>query len=289
VPIEDRARALRAEVMMLEEQGSAYDAGGAQAVLQSTAAEALAVSRRAGDPAGIADALMHQHSVDPDDPERARALAEEALPYARESGDEGLIADALALRVVSFPIIDVDAEITEIAALYRKVGDVHGLASLYNNAGYLAVTQGSYEHAAAYLDEALELAVRTGEQLRVMLVIGNLGLAALFTADLERAAAHFAEQVRLSREHAVSWMAAEGIGGLAAIAARQGEAERAARLLGAAESLANVLTDAAGLRLEREFFSPAREQLGETRWRAAYADGARLGFDEAVSLALQGG
>ena len=85
------------------------------------------------------------------------------------------------------------------------------------------------------------------------------------------------------------WIAAEGIVGLAAIAARQGEAERAARLLGAAESLANVLTDAAGVRLEQEFFSPARERLGETRWRAAYADGARLGFDEAVSLALDEG
>jgi predicted ATPase/DNA-binding SARP family transcriptional activator len=289
VPLEDRARALRAEVVMLEEQGSAYDPGGARAVLQSTASEALALSRRAGDPAGIADALMHQHDFNPDDPEGDRALAEEALPYARESGDEGLIADALSLRLLSFPIVDVDAEIAETAALYRKVGDVHGLASLYNNAGYLAVTQGSYEHAATYLDEALELAHRTGEQLRVMLVIGNLGLAALFTADLECAAAHFAEQLRLSREHAIHWMAAEGIGGLAAIAACLGETERAARLLGGAESLANILNDAAGARLEEEFFSRARKRLGETRWRAAYADGAQLGFDEAVSLALEGG
>ena len=40
---------------------------------------------------------------------------------------------------------DVDAEIAEAAAVYRKVGDVHGLAGLYNDAGYLAVTQGSYE------------------------------------------------------------------------------------------------------------------------------------------------
>jgi predicted ATPase/DNA-binding SARP family transcriptional activator len=286
VPLEDRARALRAEVVMLEEQGSAYDAGGARAVLQSTASEALAVSRRAGDPAGIADALLHLNDFDPDDSERTRALAEEALPYARESGDEGLIADTLSLRALSFPIVAVDAEIAEIAALYRKVGDIHGLASLYNNAGYVAVAQGSYERAAAYLAEALELAHMTGEQLRVMLVIGNLGLAALFTADLECAAAHFAEQLRLSREHAVHWMAAEGIGGLAAIAAGQDETERAARLLGGAESLANILNDAAGLRLEQEFFSPARERLGETRWRAAYADGARLGFDEAVSLAL---
>jgi predicted ATPase/DNA-binding SARP family transcriptional activator len=289
VPLEDRARALRAEVVMLGEQGSWYDAGGSQAVVESAASEALSLSRRAGDPAGIADALMFQQDGSPDDPERARALAEEALPYARESGDEGLIADALSLRAQSFPIVDADAEIAETAALYRKVGDIHGLASLYNNAGYLAVTQGSYEHASAYLDDALELAERTGEQLRVILVVGNLGLAALFTADLECAAAHFAEEIRLAGEHGPRWIASEGIAGLAAIAARQGETERAARLLGAAESLANVLNDAAGVRLEQEFFSPARERLGETRWRAAHADGARLDFDEAVRLALDDG
>ena len=288
VPLEDHARALRAEVVMLEEQGSQWDVGGSQAVLQSIASEALALSRRAGDPAGIADALMHLGQVNPDDGERARAAAEEALPYARDSGDQGLIADALSLRLLSLPIVDVDAEIGETAALYRKVGDVHGLASLYNNAGYVAIEQGSYECAAAYLDEALVLAETTGEQLRVMLAFENLGLASLFMANLERAMARFAEGLRLCREHGVPWAGAEAIAGVAAVAARQGESERAARLLGAAESLASS-QNAVGLRLEQEFYSPARERIGETRWGTAYAEGARLSFDEAVSLALDAG
>ena len=81
-------------------------------------------------------------------------------------------------------------------------------------------------------------------------------------------------------------MAAEGLAGLASIAACRGELERAARLLGAAESLAHVLHDAVGVRMEREFFSPARERLGEARWDAAHAEGARLSLDEAVSVAL---
>jgi tetratricopeptide (TPR) repeat protein len=285
VPLEDRARALRAEVVMLEEQGWQWDVGGSQAVLQSIASEALALSRRAGDPAGIAYALMHLVQANPDDAERARAGAEEALPYARESGDEGLIADALSLQLLSFPIVDVDAEIAETAALYRKVGDVHGLASLYNNAGYTAIGQGTYECAAAYLDEALVLAERTGEQLRVMLVFENLGLASLFMANLERAMERFAEGLRLCREHGVAWAGAEALAGVAAVAARQGKFERAARLLGAAESLSEF-QNAVGARLEQEFFSPARQQLGKGRWGSAHAEGARLSFDEAVRLAL---
>ena len=289
VPVEDRARALRAEVVMLENQGSWYDVEGSWAASKSIASEAVALSRSAGDPAGIAEAILNLTGFALDDPDDFRALADEALPYARKSGDERLIADALALRALSFPIADVDAEIAETAALYRKVGDVHGLAGLYNNVGYTAVAQGSYERAAAYLDEALPIAEKSGEPLRVILVVGNLGLASLFMADLDDARARFAEEVRLARVHGLAWLASEGIARLGAIAARQGDAERAARLLGAAQSVANVLADAGGVRLEEEFFAPARERIGETRWRAAHADGARLDFDEAVSLALDEG
>jgi len=288
VPLDDLARAFRAEVVMLEEQGSQWDVGGSHAILQSVASEALALSRRAGDPAGIADALLHLGQVDPNDAERARAGAEEALPYARESGDQGIIADALSVQLLSFPIVDVHGEIAETAALYRKLGDVHGLASLYNNAGYVAIEQGSYECATVYLDEALVLAEKTGEQLRVMLVFENLGLASLFVGDLERALARFADGLRLCREHGVPWAGVEGIAGVAAVAARRGESERAARLLGAAESLAE-LEEAVGSRLEEEFYSTARERIGDARWRAAYAEGARLSFDEVVRLALDAG
>lgn len=289
VPIEDRARALRAEVVMLGDQGAWYGAHGSVEAGKSIAFEAVAMSRRAGDPAGIADALLHLTDFMLEDHERVRALAEEALSYARKAGDEGLIADALAVRVASSRIADADAELAEIegiAARYRKVGDVHGIAGLYNNAGYAAITRGDAERAAAYLDKTLVLARESGEPLRVMLALGNLGLASLFRADFDRAEANFSEQLRLCREHAVSWVAAEGAAGLAAIAAWRGEPERAARLLGAAESLAHVLRDPVGVRMEREFFSPARERLGEARWDAAHSDGARLGLDEIVSVAL---
>jgi hypothetical protein len=106
--------------------------------------------------------------------------------------------------------------------------------------------------------------------------------------DLDGAGARFREQLRLCREPGLLWMAAEALVGVAALAARQGEEERAASLLGAAESMANVLGDPAGVKLEAEFFTPARERIGDARWRAAHADGRQLSFDAAVRLAFDG-
>src|SRR5215207_1802790 len=286
VPLEDRARALRAQVVTLEDQGAPYDAGGSLAAGKRIASEAVALSRRAGDPAGIAEALLYLSLFDENEPERRRALADEALAYARKAGAEGLIADALAARAISFRIVDVETEIAEVAGLYRQLGDIHGLAAVYNNVGNAAIGQGSYERAAAYLEETLPLAEKSGEQLRVFLAIGNLGLVSLFTGDLERAEARFGDNLRLCRGPDLAWIAADSIAGLAAVAACQGEEERAARLLGAAESMADVLNDATGGKLEEEFFAPARNRFGETRWGTAHANGARLGFDEAVELAL---
>jgi predicted ATPase/DNA-binding SARP family transcriptional activator len=287
VRAEDLARALRAQVIMLEDQGSWYDAGGSRASSEKLAFEAVAASRRAGDPGGVAHALLHLGAFYQEQPERLRALAEEALPYAREAGDDRLVADALAARALSFPIDGVDAEVAETAALYRRVGDVYGLSSLYNNAGHQAVNQGSYELAMAYLAEALPVVETVGEPLRLSIVIGNLGLASLFMSDFQDARARFAEEIRLAYEHGLAWIASEGIAGLGAIAAHHGDDERAARLFGAAESIAEVLVDPGAVRLEQDFLAPARERLGEQRWDAAYANGARLSVDEAVSLALE--
>src|SRR4051794_13947088 len=57
-PIHDRARARRAQLKLLEELGSVYEVGGLIEQTRIRAIEALALSRQAGDPSGIADALL---------------------------------------------------------------------------------------------------------------------------------------------------------------------------------------------------------------------------------------
>ena len=90
------------------------------------------------------------------------------------------------------------------------------------------------------------------------LTCGNVGMEALFNDDLDRAQEAFDEGLRLCREHVVTHFAPEGLGGLAAIATRRGDPERAARLLGAATAIGPVGDADVNAQLEEHFFAPPR-------------------------------
>ncbi len=89
-PSRDRARARRAQVHLLVDQGAAYDTRGPLDKARSKAADALAISREAAEPAGVADALLAMADLEmaaslPQ--RRRRALADEALSYARKANE----------------------------------------------------------------------------------------------------------------------------------------------------------------------------------------------------------
>jgi hypothetical protein len=104
---------------------------------------------------------------------------------------------------------------------------------------------------------------------------------------LDRARSAFEEQVRLCREHVLRHLAAEGLSGLAAIATRRGDPERAARLLGAATAIGSVGDADVEPQLEEQFFAPAR--LRTQHWSEAPTAGAQMGFEEAIAFALAAG
>ena len=81
--------------------------------------------------------------------------------------------------------------------------------------------------------------------------------------------------------------APEGLGGLAAIATRRGDPERAARLLGAATALGPVGDADVNAQLEEQFFAPARRRT--PHWSDAYTAGAQMSFEEAIAFALTAG
>jgi predicted ATPase/DNA-binding SARP family transcriptional activator len=287
--IAERAGALRAQVDLQAGKGSFYDWHGSLEDARAKANEALSLSRQAGDPAGIAHALLGLAQLEVAEPlpqQRRRALAEEALVHAQESGDERLVAFALRARALARSAAEGTADLDAAVAALRVIGSHRELIGLYSDAAYNAIKEGNFDRARLLLERALPLARDIGDPERLAFVYGNLGLEALFSGDIDRARAAFQDQLRICREH-VLWVAAEGLSGLAAIAAREGDSKRAARLLGAAAEIGPWDADAdVGEALERQFFEPARLSYGEPRWGKAHSSGSRLSFEEAIAVAL---
>jgi len=288
-PIRDRARAHRGHVKLLEEQGSIHDAGGLRTDARARALEALALSRQAGDPSGIADALLllgHLATREGFPNEERRALAEEALTHARQAGDERLVADALKDRALALAPDQGTAELEQAVAALGRIGATRTLAMLYNTSAYNAIKAGSYDRARLFLERAESLARELADESLLSSLYGNAGLAALFSGDLAAARGAFEAQLRLCGELVVPWLASEGLAGLSAIATRDGDLERAARLLGAATAHGPIGDADVVSQLERDFFAPAQARHGDRQWRQAHAAGAQLRFTEAIQLGL---
>jgi ATP/maltotriose-dependent transcriptional regulator MalT len=188
-------------------------------------------------------------------------------------------------RTRASPPSEGAADFAQVEAALLKLGSTRLLARLYNNAAYNAIKEGIPTLARPLLARAVPILRELGDPGFEILQRGNTGLEALFSGDVDRAEAAFRDQLRLCREHAVVHLAAEGLGGMAAIMAQRGDAERAARLLGAAGAIGPVADDDVTRHLER-FFSEARARLEEGVWRAAEAEGAALALEEAIEVAL---
>ena len=85
-------------------------------------------------------------------------------------------------------------------------------------------------------EEAAELYRERGNRGHLQYALDNLGWAALMRGDQQQAEVLHRESLALSRQLGDKLVAAEALEGLACSASARGEAERVARLFGAAEA-----------------------------------------------------
>ncbi len=179
-----------------------------------------------------------------------------------------------------------EAELDEAIAALMEIGSTRSLAMLFNSAAYNAVKADSLPRAREMLERSESLAREADDQMLIASIAGNAGLAALFGGALSEAGAAFERQLRICRRLVIPWLASEGLAGPAAIAVRHGNLERAARTLGAASAHGPIGDPDVLARLDREFFAPARERLGERPWLRAHESGTKVEFVEAIDSAL---
>ncbi len=253
-------------------------------------AKADAIARRLGEPVILSQTLQLRvaHELDNDRLDVADALADEALHWAQAAGDEWEIAEASSEKAISASnIADLRERVDTAARLLDDVGNPHQLARLLNDAAYGALCLGGAQDAADLAARATPIARRLGSRFDQMINNGNVGLAALLTGQIEAASLAFREELRLCREMVVRPIVFEGLRGLAAIAAAQGDTNRVATLVGAAAAHRyDAPQDPVEARLDETFFEPARTQLGTDKRNGAARDGGAFSFEDAIAYAL---
>jgi tetratricopeptide (TPR) repeat protein len=172
---------------------------------------------------------------------QAQALHEESLALYRALGDKHGIAEALRnLGPVAHEQGDyaqAQALHEESLALYRALGDKYGTAVLLCNLGLVAHEQGDYAQARALHEESLALYRALGAKRGIAISLGNLGLVAHEQGDYAQARALHEESLALYRALGDKQGIAISLACHTALAVATERIERAVRLAGAMEAL----------------------------------------------------
>ena len=228
------------------------------------------------DEAAAADAavrlaeLAERHQ---DDRARRNALTLRGMvAIARDRGTEAvdLLQDALSMA--------------------RRVGERWLLATSKLNLGLAYLCLGNTDRARAGIGEALRVYEEIGDQRFHARCLAYLGHAALIDQDPDRASALIRNSLTAFRDLAEPGGTAEGLVGLAAVHALQGNTTRAALLAGAAERLRDSYAGRQlplDERISGRHLAVAQTILGPEEWSRAWAEGRELQLDSAIDLALR--
>ena len=268
------------------------DYGPASAAL----AEAQALFREAGDPAGVADAL-HQRALVATalgHLDRARTLYDEALRTAvacrHVAGASNAARDlgVLAIRLCDYG--RARRHLEESVALAGRADSPAALGMAVGHLGVVARLQGRYAAARAQLERALTLCRAAGWHPGSQIWRGALGDLARAEGDAAAAGARYAEVLGHARTHRYdpSWQ--QGVCEFAVLAAQQGACARAVRLFGAVPERAHPRVQMHYPYLWAELaaaLATARQALSAAAFRQAWAAGAAMTPEQAVAAALE--
>lgn len=225
---------------------------------------------------------------------QAETLLDESLYHARTVNDRYLIGFALGgLGTVALHRGDMARAVAlpaEGLTHVRAVGDSDAIAALLGSLASAAYFQGDYPAVAMHGEEALERYRALGSVHGTASVLGHLGKALLELGDVARARALLAEGVELSMRAGNLWYAIASLEGLAALEVTGCRWERATRVFGMIEALAEAngiavhpLDRAANLR----FLTEIRVHLDDATFQRAWNEGWEWGLEQAITRVLQ--
>ncbi|PZS02643.1 MAG: hypothetical protein DLM69_03855 [Candidatus Chloroheliales bacterium] len=284
-----RAKALNGAAAMADQQG---DNAAARAMHKAN----LAIRQVLKDNKGIAQTLTNlaNATLDSGDYETARSLYEQSLAIYRELNERWGMAMVLSnlenLTYIQGGYGASDAYYAESMTISRELGEKWLIAQLLIRKGEKVRREGSYATARALLEESLSIKRALEDKLGVALAIAGLGHVARDEGDYYTARSLFAQALTTKWELGDKRRIVHSLEDFASLAAAQHQAERAVRLL----AVATMLRERLGtppLPYERDehthVLAAARNQLGETDFMVAWAEGQHMSLEQAATYALE--
>jgi non-specific serine/threonine protein kinase len=239
----------------------------------------------------------------------ARALLEQSLALWRALRNAQGTADVLSRLAHAVHLGgDIAAMVAlgeESLALYRQLDDRRGMAGALGQLGHAAWHRQELASARALLAEALALLQELehgqpgqGGQaswnpfLSRTHVLWTLGTVARDQGDYAAARASYAQAMAAAQEQGSAFHVAVLLDSFASLAAAAGQAERAARLLGAAEAVRQASDVALAPVYRQDFYdaivATVQAALDGETLAAAWAEGRAMSWEQASAYGLAG-
>ncbi|MPV37404.1 ATP-binding protein [Georgenia subflava] len=235
--------------------------------------------------------LVLQHG----EPERAREMLTRTLDHQRRTGSPSDVASELSSLAMANRALGESGRardlLEEAIGLARGAGERAHLASALSNLAALEIDAGRHDRSLALLTETLAIDHDLGDTWGTAADHVNIATALLRAGRLEEVAQTLAEHGPAVVALGDVELTVDVLEIACALAARRGEARRAARLLGAAGAMrrraefAMTAPDEAYLQEQVEL---VRNGSDAARWAQDLQDGARLDVEEAAREAVGG-
>jgi predicted ATPase/DNA-binding CsgD family transcriptional regulator len=256
----------------------------------------LFLERREADPSVLAHALYARGfmGMTQGDAAAARPVLDEAEVNARAAGDLSLVARILAVsagvRLMAGDHEGAQSQLRDAKALPHGLDDPGADAMLALTEGFVALLDTDLETVARVYSEWAPRVRDRGDIQTLSYLVSSYGFALLQSGEPDKAQPLFEESLGIERRLENRDMIVYQLDALACQAAMAGRPQRAARLLGAAESMQAQ----SGIRLMRHMeplLARARETISASLAPASFESeteaGRRLAMDEAIAYALE--
>ena len=221
-------------------------------------------------------------------------LARQALTLARDIDD--IETCAWAYLFISTSLMESECQVKEVRThaeeglrLFRELDHKGGIVLGLNTLGELARLDGDYARAGRLYEECLALSIELGDRERESVSLANLSYIAYHQGNYNQAIDCGKESLSLLKslqvEHAIAVVLAITAGPIGA----RGKPRLAARLLAASETQMEAMGASFKPqdKLELDQFKEAvREQLGESEFNTAWAEGRAMSVEQALAMAL---